>query len=249
MAEDEGGKPATVVGGDPKKRKMMAIGIGVAALFVVILMFGKKSSTAATTGTTTNGTSTGNGVTADVAVPSGDVSTSDLMSQFATTTQAGNQALLQQMAGYLKNTNTNMPGGPPQPTGAQTGSSGGFWYTVQQGGAYLTGLAQDAYRLNQGDQWFAPNDAFDASQIAAANPGLDISKQLQAGTQVYIPYLPGSPAPLSNNESYSAPASAYNAGPTGTQYHNVWPSVWTQQSGVNNLTLTQPANVIAPKTA
>jgi hypothetical protein len=249
MADEEGGgKPATVVGGDPKKRKMMAIGIGVAALFVVVLMFGKKSSTASS-GTTTNGTSTGNGVTADVAVPSGDVSTSDLMSQFATTTQAGNQALLQQMAGYLKNTNTNMPGGPPQPTGAQQGSSGGFWYTVGQGGAYLTGLAADAYRLSQNDQWFAPNDAFDASQIAAANPGLDISKQLQQGTQVYIPYLPGSPGTLSSNESYTPPASAYNAGPTGTQYHNYWPSIWTQQSGVNNLTLTQPTTTVASKTA
>lgn len=246
MADEEGGKPAKI---NPKKHMMIMVGIGIAALLVVYMLMKGKSSTPPATSSTTG--TTGSGVTADVAVPSGDVSSADLMSQFATTTQAGQAQTLQALANMLKTGNTNMPGGPPQPVGPKTGSSGGFWYTVAQDGAYLTGLAADAYNLgpnSPSNTWFNANDAFDASQIAAANPGLDISQKLAGGTKVYIPYLPGSPAPLAANESYTPPPSAYNSGPTGTQYHNYWPSIWTQQSGVNNLVLTQPASTVATKT-
>lgn len=133
-----------VVPQDPKKRKFVAIGIGLLGIVVAYLIYRRGqsgNSSAPITGANGQIVSAGGagGVTADVAVPSGDVSPSDLLAQFANTI-AADQAQLNtmwgnQLAAVSKdshvtvnvNGDTSQPGGPPATTHPTTPapSSGG----------------------------------------------------------------------------------------------------------------------------
>lgn len=127
MAEDEG-KPATVVGKDPKKRKIMAIGIGLAAALGIglVILKGKSSTTADSSGAA----ATVDPAIANGTVPSDQQSSSDQLAQFATTIQAQNAQLqsgisseFSDLASQLQGLGTSQPGSPPQTT-APTSNAG-----------------------------------------------------------------------------------------------------------------------------
>lgn len=116
MADDEKESgAASIVGKDPKKRKFMAIGIGLAALLVVYFLIKGKGSSAAAPVAAQQGVPIA--PTADVTVPSDQPSLSDL-------------------AMLLGLQNTSQPGTAPN---ASNPSSGDIIKNGQDIGQYLFG--------------------------------------------------------------------------------------------------------------
>jgi len=197
MAEPEsGGKSAEVLGKDPKKRKMVAIGIGVAALLFVYLMM-KKNSTASTA--TAAATPVTTQPIADVTVPSDQQSSSDLTAQWATM----QQATMQELASMLSMQEQGQPGAPPAGgyTPAQAGS-----YTVtgrtNPSDQYPLGVAVAAYGLSSADY---VNQAYDSVQIQAENPTK--IPPYAVGTVLAVPQITTNEQLSSNVTSQVAPVT------------------------------------------
>jgi hypothetical protein len=190
---------AEVLGKDPKKRKIMAIGIGIAALAVIYLVMKSKGSSAAAP-TTAASQGVQQQPIADVTVPSDQQSSSDLLAQWATMMQAANAQ---------KTANTTQPGTPIS-TAGDPGNNviGGFWHTFQAGDNPQA-IAAHAYDQQPSVPWLMT----DVTEIENANPQVNWGGTIAPGTPIYIPPMPWDAAgpakpALAAGDSWNYPGAA-----------------------------------------
>lgn len=216
MAEESGpskGSDAPKGKADPKRQKLIMIGIGVAALLVIYAMMkGKGSGSGGGTGATTSG-----GVTADVAVPSGDVTPTDLMAQFATTTQATQAQLL---ATIMNHQGTGMPGGPPPAVDGPNMIVNG-----KNLGAYDFGMQELQYLGSHIGQFGITQGEVN-----------DVTKSYQSYEAAY-----GQTAANHVHFSWNSPGKV-DAIPSMSQ-HDSWPSTWQTQPGISNAHVSAPSPI------
>jgi hypothetical protein len=239
MAEDEG-KPATVVGKDPKKRKMMAIGIGLAAALGIglVILKGKSSTTANSSGAA----ATVDPAIANGTVPSDQQSSSDQLAQFATTIQAQNSQLqsgisseFSDLASQLAGLGTTQPGAPPQtPVTSASGLVGqnelNYLHSAGQSSAYTAAVKA----------WNAMNAHFG---MVMAN---EAHYSLRSDGSVTASPLNGTP-----NETVDINVKGKTGVITnGTKVNDHWPTVWAAviNPGVTNTATAATTTAIAPST-
>lgn len=240
-----------VAGGDPKKRKLMMIGVGVVGLLVVYMMSRKgKGAPVAGPSPSAGGPPVG-AVTADVTVPSGDRSPSDMMAQFANTIAADqsqqttgfqNQFAAMQksygdqlaaFAGALhQGPGVSQPGGPPTPAPAPAPVTAAAPAVPEP---YLWPAVSDFFGATNANLHAASDWTAGASDWAHQNAGLDKSGWLGGAGD----WLSGASSWLGGSWS---PAPAHNV------VHDTWPTAWQnqQQAGITNPAVTPTASVIAP---
>lgn len=249
MAEDEhagGEKPASIVGNDPKKRKLMAVGIGVAALVVLFILFKKSTPTPAATDTSAS--TTGSGTIADVTVPSGS---DDQSAQYASTIQAGFGTLNSSIAGefadlttLLQAQGTSQPGSPSSALPADMVVGG------KTGDPYLYGQDQLNYLKSTGSASY--QNVQTAYDVFKSKFGQTMADQAHysdpsGGTTVYE--VPHDVYDASQIYTTKLNASGVNKGGTVTNaggVHTAWPTVWSdlQQPGVTNTSIAPATNAI-----
>lgn len=240
-----------VAGGDPKKRKLMMVGVGVVGLLVVYMMSRKgKGAPVAGPSPSAGGPPVG-AVTADVTVPSGDRSPSDMMAQFANTIAAdqsqqttGFQNQLAAMQGSYGDQlaafaaamhgHDHGPGGPPAPP-PPVPTAGPGPAPSQVPVPYLWPAVSDFFGATNANLKGASDWAGGAADWAHQNKGLDPSGWLGGAGD----WLSGASSWLGGSWS---PAPAHNV------VHDTWPTAWQQQqqAGITNPAVTPTSSVIAP---
>lgn len=252
MAEEHEGKEsgaATILGKNPKQRKIAAIGVGAALLIGAVILLRKSggspaaSSTSATTGS-------GAGTPAYAGDYGSSYDIQSLLSQYASTAQAQQQQGLSQLQGditqlgsQLAGMDTSQPGAPP--TAVMTGPTGDEVVNGRDLGPYMYGQNQLSFiQQNLGQYGYTQgilNDVTNAYNTIAAQLGANAANEAHY-SWISPQNVQAIPAGVVNsNQIYTVHLSGAGVGAGGNVVnasgtHEQWPTIWTQaaQPGVTN---------------